>query len=238
MKRHITLMIENASFDEIVELKRYCNKYDLDFEYRYGKEWKGTSFLTYYGEGIAPLYYFTIFGDTSDYEKLNNDFNKRIILTDYAEIGNVANLDDSFEKEFKALIETLRASLWNTLDADRKLLDFLKPIKDVKLLKEIKKYSCHMSEKQRRMLEDRILIISNEREKVDEEFKEDMLSLHVDIKALREATSMNRKEFANYFEIPYRTVEDWENKKSTCSTYLYKLMLKDLKNNNLLKREV
>ena len=35
---------------------------------------------------------------------------------------------------------------------------------------------------------------------------------------------MNRKEFAAYFGIPYRTVEDWENKKSTCSSYLFELM--------------
>ena len=35
-----------------------------------------------------------------------------------------------------------------------------------------------------------------------------------DVKELRLKTGMNRKEFSNYFGIPYRTIEDWENKKS------------------------
>ena len=30
------------------------------------------------------------------------------------------------------------------------------------------------------------------------------------IKELRESTGMNRKEFCKYFEIPYRTVTEWE----------------------------
>ena len=32
----------------------------------------------------------------------------------------------------------------------------------------------------------------------------------VRIKELRESTGMNRKEFCDYFQIPYRTVTDWE----------------------------
>ena len=27
---------------------------------------------------------------------------------------------------------------------------------------------------------------------------------------LRKSTGMNRREFAEYFEIPYRTVQEWE----------------------------
>jgi transcriptional regulator with XRE-family HTH domain len=30
------------------------------------------------------------------------------------------------------------------------------------------------------------------------------------IRELRESTGMNRKEFCKYFEIPYRTVTEWE----------------------------
>jgi DNA-binding transcriptional regulator YiaG len=30
------------------------------------------------------------------------------------------------------------------------------------------------------------------------------------IKELRESTGMNRKEFCEYFDIPYRTVTEWE----------------------------
>jgi DNA-binding transcriptional regulator YiaG len=30
------------------------------------------------------------------------------------------------------------------------------------------------------------------------------------IRELRESTGMNRKEFCDYFDIPYRTVTEWE----------------------------
>lgn len=45
---------------------------------------------------------------------------------------------------------------------------------------------------------------------------------------------MNRKQFATYFGIPYRTVEDWENKKSNISSYLFNLMVEKLKKENWL----
>ncbi len=32
----------------------------------------------------------------------------------------------------------------------------------------------------------------------------------IEIKKIREATGMNRKEFCKYFNIPYRTVTEWE----------------------------
>ena len=31
-----------------------------------------------------------------------------------------------------------------------------------------------------------------------------------ELKKLRESTGMNRKEFCEYFEIPYRIVTEWE----------------------------
>lgn len=33
----------------------------------------------------------------------------------------------------------------------------------------------------------------------------------MEIKELRESTGMNRKEFCEYFEIPYRIVTEWES---------------------------
>lgn len=32
----------------------------------------------------------------------------------------------------------------------------------------------------------------------------------MDIKSIRESTGMNKKQFAEYFGIPYRTLQDWE----------------------------
>lgn len=232
MKRHITLLVENFNEEGIAELINYCKYHKLDFKYRYGKV---DAFKDYLGDGIAPLYYFTIFGNTKDYEEMNNYFEGKIILTDYAEICNVADEGDEFEERFKNLINILRESQHKSIKANDELTKFLMPIKNIKLLEEIKHYSCYMNDFQKEILETRIYITKGEREVVDEQFLDDMLSLHNDVKLLRECTGMNRKEFANYFKIPYRTVEDWENKKSTCSNYLYRLMVKELNRNGLIK---
>ena len=34
-----------------------------------------------------------------------------------------------------------------------------------------------------------------------------------EVKELREKMGMNRREFSNYYGIPYRTVQDWEAEK-------------------------
>ncbi|MBQ0027112.1 MAG: helix-turn-helix domain-containing protein [Lachnospiraceae bacterium] len=42
---------------------------------------------------------------------------------------------------------------------------------------------------------------------------------------LRKDMGMNRRQFAEYFEIPYRTVQDWELGNRQMPEYLLKLML-------------
>ena len=44
------------------------------------------------------------------------------------------------------------------------------------------------------------------------------------IKALREAARMTRKQFAEYFGIPKRTVENWDSGTSSCPDYLRSLI--------------
>lgn len=44
------------------------------------------------------------------------------------------------------------------------------------------------------------------------------------IKLLRAQTKMTAKQFAEYFEIPYRTVQNWEENIRSCPTYLMRLM--------------
>ena len=41
---------------------------------------------------------------------------------------------------------------------------------------------------------------------------------------LRNSTGMSRKEFCAYFEIPYRTLQDWELGKRKMPDYLLRLM--------------
>ncbi len=45
-----------------------------------------------------------------------------------------------------------------------------------------------------------------------------------DLVDLRKSTGMNRREFAEYFEIPYRTVQEWELGNRRMPEYLLRLM--------------
>ncbi|MCD7724167.1 MAG: XRE family transcriptional regulator [Clostridiales bacterium] len=44
------------------------------------------------------------------------------------------------------------------------------------------------------------------------------------IKELRECTGMNRKEFCEYFQIPYRTVTEWELGNRHAPDYVLRLL--------------
>ena len=46
----------------------------------------------------------------------------------------------------------------------------------------------------------------------------------IKIKKLRESTGMNRKEFCEYLNIPYRTVTEWERGTRNAPDYLVRLM--------------
>ena len=45
-----------------------------------------------------------------------------------------------------------------------------------------------------------------------------------ELRKLRESTGMNRKEFCEYFEIPYMTETDWELGNRRVTQYLLRLM--------------
>lgn len=57
------------------------------------------------------------------------------------------------------------------------------------------------------------------------------------IKEIRTSTGMTRKQFADYFGIPYRTIEDWEAGKSKCSEYLRNLIVYKLEREGLYERK-
>ena len=54
------------------------------------------------------------------------------------------------------------------------------------------------------------------------------------IKELREATGMSRKQFAEFFGIPYRTLQDWELGNRKCPVYLLDLMEYKLKKEGII----
>ncbi len=50
------------------------------------------------------------------------------------------------------------------------------------------------------------------------------MDLRKELIKLRESTNMNRKQFSEYFDIPYRTMQDWELGNRSMPEYLYRLM--------------
>ena len=57
------------------------------------------------------------------------------------------------------------------------------------------------------------------------------------IRELRESTGMNRKEFCEYFEIPSRTVTEWERGTRKMPDYVLRLLAYKIKMDNLAKGE-
>lgn len=54
---------------------------------------------------------------------------------------------------------------------------------------------------------------------------------------LRDSTGRTRREFCEYFEIPYRTLQDWEQGNRKMSEYLLRLMAYKVEMEKLVKRK-
>ena len=57
------------------------------------------------------------------------------------------------------------------------------------------------------------------------------------IKELRETTGINRKEFCEYFGIPYRTVTEWERGTRKMPDYVFRLLAYRIKTDNFTEKE-
>ena len=57
------------------------------------------------------------------------------------------------------------------------------------------------------------------------------------VKELRELSGMTRPKFAEYFGIPYRTMQNWEMGLRQCPDYLLDLMRYKLDKEGLLKED-
>ena len=55
------------------------------------------------------------------------------------------------------------------------------------------------------------------------------------IKELRESTGMNRRQFCEYFDIPYRTVTEWERDTRHAPAYVLRLLEYYIHAENLMK---
>lgn len=57
------------------------------------------------------------------------------------------------------------------------------------------------------------------------------------IVALRESTGMTRKEFCEYFQIPYRTVTEWERDNRHAPEYVLRLLEYYIRMEGLIKKK-
>ncbi len=58
-----------------------------------------------------------------------------------------------------------------------------------------------------------------------------------ELRQLRESTGMNRKEFCEYFEIPYMTETDWELGNRRAPQYLLRLMAYKIQIEKLVEKK-
>ena len=63
------------------------------------------------------------------------------------------------------------------------------------------------------------------------------MDVQKEVKSLRESMNMNRREFCEYFEISYRTLQDWELGNRKMPEYLFRLMGYKIKMEGLTKRK-
>lgn len=59
---------------------------------------------------------------------------------------------------------------------------------------------------------------------MDDILKKDIPDCREMIIELRKSTGMNRKEFCDYFQIPYRTVTEWERDNRHAPKYVLRLL--------------
>lgn len=57
----------------------------------------------------------------------------------------------------------------------------------------------------------------------------------VEFKELLERSSMNMKQFSEYFDIPYRTLQNWKSEERKCPDYVTKLIEYKLKSEGMVK---
>lgn len=67
-----------------------------------------------------------------------------------------------------------------------------------------------------------------------EEQKKDSKDILIE---LRESTGMTRREFCDYFEIPYRTMQDWELGNRKMPDYLLRLMVYKIEIEKLIDKK-
>lgn len=58
-----------------------------------------------------------------------------------------------------------------------------------------------------------------------------------EVRELREQMGMNRREFCDYYGIPYRTVQDWEAEKRELPEYVLQLLVYRAENEHMLNKE-
>lgn len=57
----------------------------------------------------------------------------------------------------------------------------------------------------------------------------------MEFKTLLERSGMNMKQLSEYFNIPYRTLQNWKSGERNCPAYLLDLMLYKIENEKLNK---
>lgn len=62
-------------------------------------------------------------------------------------------------------------------------------------------------------------------------------NMYMTIKDLRDKAKMSRKEFCEYLNISYRTVENWEKNPDQCKDYIIRALYYQLLYNGIISKD-
>lgn len=225
--RSISIMLPKATKKDILNLMQHCEKENLYYKYKNSKDYSLSYInIDYLEDGaIIPYFYFWIRGNTKNFDLLNSYMGNRLVLTEYSDFGNIVDKDFWFLEKFTNFVNENLQVQRKEGQLNETFEEIINEIGDLDSLRYLmENYNYIMNDKQRKIIQDKLDLLNGETFHFEQDMSETFKSLQSDVLKLRNLTRMNRKEFAEYFGIPYRTVEDWENKKSTCSSYLFELM--------------
>jgi hypothetical protein len=112
--------------------------------------------------GKQKLWYFSIYGDTNDFNVMKALINNIVVETHFAELGNLYDCDNETLNLFSQIVnDTINIKHQEDI-LNKKFLDFIFGIKDLSVLEKIKK-DYYLNDNCKLLLDDRIKILKGEK---------------------------------------------------------------------------
>jgi chaperonin cofactor prefoldin len=127
-KRNITLLLRNATDELKDKIKSWCAENKIEISFESDNPYKG-------------LYYFSILGQTQDYENLQQSVGNILTETYYAELGNIMDCPEADLKEFQEIKNECDRITTAESKVHTRLCNLIIKYNRLDVLKEMNRYS-------------------------------------------------------------------------------------------------